>query len=31
MKPSSGRLYDIHSLDDRYDLDVDELMAYFDS
>ena len=31
MKPSSGTLYDIHSLDDRYDLDVDELMAYFDS
>jgi hypothetical protein len=23
----SGRLYDIHSLDDRYDHDVDELMA----
>ena len=22
-----GRLYDIHSLDDRYDHDVDELMA----
>jgi len=23
----SGRLYDIHSLDDRYDHDIDELMA----
>ena len=23
----NGRLYDIHSLDDRYDHDVDELMA----
>jgi hypothetical protein len=23
----SGRLYDIHSLDDRYNHDVDELMA----
>jgi hypothetical protein len=24
----TGRLADIHSLDDRYDHDVDELMAY---
>ena len=23
----NGRLYDIHSIDDRYDHDVDELMA----
>ena len=23
----SGRLYDIHSIDDRYDHDIDELMA----
>jgi hypothetical protein len=23
----NGRLYDIHSLDDRYDHDIDELMA----